>query len=97
LSGSQIAASYAAGVSVYLPPSTVATNVVPVLFNVSGSNLNLSWPADHLGWTLQVQTNSLNSGLGTNWVPVPGSASTTNVVIPINPANGSVFYRLTYP
>jgi hypothetical protein len=41
----------------------------------SGSTISLSWPADHLGWHLQVQTNTLGTGLGTNWVTVPGSDS----------------------
>jgi len=96
LSSTQVASDYAAGQSVYLPPVTVATNSVPVTFSVSSGNLNLSWPPDHQGWQLQAQTNSLSTGLGTNWVTVPGSASVTNEVIPIGPANGAVFYRLFY-
>jgi hypothetical protein len=96
LSGSQVAADYAAGQSVYLPPFTTATNSVPLQFSVSGGNLNIAWPPDHKGWTLQVQTNSLNSGLGVNWVAAPNSTTVTNMTIPINPANGSVFYRLYY-
>jgi hypothetical protein len=59
--------------------------------------LDLSWPLDHTGWTLQAQTNSSDVGLGTNWVPVGGSASTNHVVVTIDPANGTVFYRLVYP
>lgn len=39
--------------------STTPTNIT---CTVSGGNLNLSWPADHLGWSLQVQTNSLDVG-----------------------------------
>jgi autotransporter-associated beta strand protein len=67
----------------------------PVLANsVADGNLTLSWPADHTGWTLQVQTNSLGEGLGTNWVDVPGSASTNAVTIPVTSANEAVFYRL---
>ena len=60
-----------------------------------GSNLVFTWPADHRGWRLQVQTNSLVSGIGTNWITMPGSISVTSVTNPINPANGSVFYRLS--
>lgn len=96
LSASQIAANYTAGVGVYLPPVTVSTVPTNIVSSVSGGSLTLSWPADHLGWTLQVQTNALTSGLGANWVSVPGSSSTNSVVIPIDPANGSVFYRLFY-
>jgi hypothetical protein len=96
LSPTQIASDYAAGQSVFLPPTTVSTSVVPMTFSASGGNLNLSWPPDHLGWTLQVQTNSLSSGLGTNWVTVPGSTTVTNVSIPVNASDDSVFYRLMY-
>ena len=62
---------------------------------VSGNLLNISWPAS--GGRLQSQTNSPGVGLGTNWVTVPGSPGTNHVVIPVDPANGSVFYRLAVP
>ena len=78
--------------------STVATNVVPITATVVGGNsLQLAWPTDHTGWTLEVQTNSLNAGLGTNWVRVATSTTTNVVSVPIVKANGSVFYRLIYP
>jgi hypothetical protein len=64
---------------------------------ISGSQLQLSWPQDHLGWSLQIQTNSLSKGLGTNWAVVPNSQLANQIFIPINPANGSVFLRLIYP
>jgi hypothetical protein len=64
---------------------------------VSGSQLNLSWPADHTGWRLQVQTNSASVGLRTNWSDVAGSTTVNNVSVTINPVNGCVFYRLIYP
>jgi|GEM_PF-729180 len=64
---------------------------------VSGSQLQLSWPQDHLGWLLQIQTNSLSTGLGTNWVVIPDSQLTNQIFIPVVPANGSVFLRLIYP
>lgn len=65
-------------------------------FTVSTSNgqIGLAWPQDHTGWSLQVQTNSL---LGTNWVTVPASTLTNQILFPVNPANGSVFFRLIYP
>jgi hypothetical protein len=59
--------------------------------------MQLSWPQDHAGWQLQIQTNSATVGLGTNWVNVPGSTATNQIFIPINPNNGSVFLRLAYP
>jgi Domain of unknown function (DUF5010)/DUF5010 C-terminal domain/F5/8 type C domain len=63
----------------------------------SGSAILLSWPMDHLGWHLQVQTNILGTGLSTNWVTLPGSDAVTSTNITINPANGAVFYRLVSP
>ncbi len=79
--------------------STLTVNSQPtnIVFSVTGGQLTLSWPADHTGWELQVQTNGLAVGISTNWTPVPGSTSVNSVVIPINLTNGSVFYRMVYP
>jgi fibronectin-binding autotransporter adhesin len=76
--------------------SAVSVNPTPppIAFNVGGGTLTLSWPQDHTGWILQVQTNSPGVGLGTNWVAVPGSTATNAVSIPINANSGSAFYRL---
>ncbi len=71
-------------------PSLTPTNI---LLQASSGQLQLSWPQDHLGWWLQIQTNSL----GTNWTLVPGSTNNDQIVIPINPTNASVFLRLVYP
>jgi hypothetical protein len=73
--------------------SPVNPNPGPILFSLTGNQLNLGWPTN-LGWTLQAQTNNLSTGLSTNWVDVAGSTTVTNMVIPVAPANGSVFYRL---
>jgi len=72
--------------------STVATNSTNITFSISGTNVTLSWPSDHLGWYLQMQTNGLRS---TNWVDVAGSSSVTNMVIPVNPSIPTVFYRMS--
>jgi autotransporter-associated beta strand protein len=78
--------------------ATVNTTPVPITFSVSGSTLTLSWPADHLGWHLQMQTNTLGAGLRTNgWVVVPGSDQITSTNISITKTNPTVFYRITYP
>jgi hypothetical protein len=63
--------------------------------SLSGSLLSLSWPAGQ-GWRLQVQTNSLATGLGTNWFYLTdGSVNSTNITV--ISANPTVFYRLKYP
>jgi autotransporter-associated beta strand protein len=63
---------------------------------LSGNTLSLAWPTNS-GWILQTQTNTLTSGLTTNWLTVPGSTSISNTSVTLNPANGAVFYRLAHP
>jgi hypothetical protein len=77
--------------------SAVNSNPTNIVFAAANNELSLSWPADHIGWQLQAQTNRLTVGLSTNWVNVAGSTGTNQVVVPLNLANGSVFYRLVYP
>jgi uncharacterized protein with beta-barrel porin domain len=77
--------------------STVNTARTNITMVKSNNQLNLSWPADHTGWRLQVQSNSVSVGLRSNWVDVAGSTVTNNVSITISPANGAVFYRMVYP
>ena len=77
----------------------VNLNPTNIVFSVSGNKVNLSWPTDHIGWALQVQTNSLANGLQLNsnaWVTVPGSTMVNSTNFPIDPANASVYYRLVY-
>jgi hypothetical protein len=73
--------------------NTTPTNIVTT---VSGNQLTISWPADHTGWTLQSQTNTLGTGIGTNWFDVVGSTVTNQVINTIDPASPAVFYRLKY-
>jgi len=77
--------------------------VAPALMNptnittqVTGNNLELSWPLDHTGWQLQVQTNQLAVGLGTNWSTISASTTTNQITFPIYLQNGCVFFRLMY-
>jgi hypothetical protein len=76
--------------------NAVNLNSSNMMFSVAGGQLTLKWPSDQVGWTLQGQTNIPGVGLTTNWVDVPASTSTNEVVIPISPTNGSVFYRLRH-
>ena len=63
--------------------------------SVAGGVLSLSWPAGQ-GWRLQMQTNSLSTGLSTNWVYLTdGSVSSTNITV--DAAKPTVFYRLKNP
>ena len=84
--------------SISVLPATVVSTAPVTLTNLfSNGNLNLSWPSDHTGWRLEAQTNSLTSGLGTNWVTWPNSATTNSIAIPVDAQNPSVFFRLAYP
>ncbi len=73
---------------------TSATNPTNLLASVSGSTLTLSWPVDHLGWTLQAQTNDLGIALGNGWVDVAGSAAVNQWVVAMDATLPTVFYRL---
>ncbi len=75
----------------------VATNPTNITVTVTGGLLTLAWPPDHLGWSLQVQTNALTTGLGNNWVTIPGSETVNTTNFPVDPAQPAVFYRLIYP
>ncbi|MGH7951445.1 MAG: carbohydrate-binding protein [Limisphaerales bacterium] len=95
-----VSATNAAGESA----NSTAVSVRPVSltpphvnFGTEGGQLQIVWPQNRTGWTLQVQTNSLEAGIGTNWVTVPDSEATNQIMMPMNPANGSVFFRLVYP
>jgi len=57
----------------------------------SGNQFRLSWPADHTGWRLQMQTNVLE----TNWVSVLNANYVNLVLSPMT--NGGIFFRLVYP
>jgi hypothetical protein len=79
-----------------IPPGVLnpytATNPMNVTASVSSNTLTIAWPADHLGWILQAQTNGLSTG---QWFDLSGSSDVNSVAIPINPANPAVFYRLS--
>lgn len=71
-------------------PSLVPTNIV---FQLVDDQLNLSWPADHFGWRLQYETNLTDS----NWITMANSTNVISTNVTINPANGSLFFRMIYP
>ena len=73
----------------------VNMNPTNITAAVLGDTLNLSWPADHLGWTLQ--TNSVGLAATDHWFQCPGSSLVTNVTIKPNLYETNVFYRLIYP
>jgi hypothetical protein len=77
--------------------TAVATTPPTLTSALVGNNLNISWPADYLGWRLMAQTNQISAGLTANWVLVPNSETVTSVSIPVDQANPTVFFKLTSP
>ncbi len=80
--------------------STIANYPTNLTFHLSGNTLTIGWPATHLGWILQTQTNALTAGLTTptnTWHDLSGSAAVTQTNLGINPANPAVFFRLRHP
>jgi 4-phytase/acid phosphatase len=69
-------------------------NPTNITASVSSSTLTIAWPADHIGWILQAQTNGLSTG---QWFDLPGSSDVNALAIPMDPANPAVFYRLRLP
>ncbi len=78
-------------------PGGTASYPTNITSSFGGGTLSLSWPATHLGWFLQQQTNSRAIGLSTNWSDITGSDAMTSTNMAVNPANPTVFYRLRHP
>jgi hypothetical protein len=76
---------------------TVPAQPAAIIPSFANGMLNLAWPAAQTGFRLLAQTNLSGEGLTTNWQPVPLSETTNRMTIPLNAANGSVFFRLVYP
>lgn len=76
-----------------------APSLIPPLLicQLADGQLQFSWPLDHYGWHLEMQTNPISGGLGTNWIAVAGSQTTNEIAILLNAGNGSAFFRLVYP
>jgi hypothetical protein len=77
--------------------SVVSTAVAPPELQYAITPTNtfvVSWSGS--GFHLQAQTNTVGVGLSTNWGDYPGGTASP-VIVPINPANGSVFLRLVSP
>ena len=56
----------------------------------TGGGLSFTWPGS---FKLQAQTNSLSTGLGTNWFDYPGGGA-SGVTVPVDAASPAVFFRL---
>ncbi len=83
-------------VNVTLQPNQSPFNLTTIV--VGGTNLSLNWPADHIGYNLQMQTNNVSKGvskIASDWGSI-GYETTNAASIPINKGTNA-FYRLVYP
>jgi autotransporter-associated beta strand protein len=73
--------------------SVIATAVNPptLQYSQTGNALTLSWV--EAGFKLQAQTNNLSTGVSSNWGDYPAGTASP-VVVDMDAANGSVFFRL---
>ncbi len=76
--------------------STNSVVVTPPTLAVAqaGNVLTFSWSNGSGSFHLQSQTNAINVGITGTWTDYPGGASSP-VPVTINPANATVFYRLS--
>jgi autotransporter-associated beta strand protein len=72
-------------VGIAAPPTLGMTQI--------GNNLQFTWTGSY---KLQAQTNSLAVGISNNWADYPGGG-TSGVIVPMDAANGAVFFRLATP
>ncbi len=75
---------------------TVNPNPTNLVWAANGNWLQFSWPVDHIGWTLEFQTNLSTSGPG-NWQIWPGSANTNSITVSNSLSSGALFFRLRFP
>jgi hypothetical protein len=95
-----VSATNSAGEGTYSAQASAqpVSSVAPQLgFALSAGQYTLNWSADHIGWSLQMQTNAAGTGLGTNWVTISGAAMTNQWSLPVNTTGAGAFFRLVSP
>jgi autotransporter-associated beta strand protein len=76
-------------------PPAINPNPTNILVSVSGNQLTLSWPTDHIGWLLQ--SNSVGLINTDAWFTVSGSGSTNQLNFTVDATKTNVFYRMIKP
>jgi len=75
--------------------STGPSGPASITNRLTGNTLSLTWPAGQ-GWRLVSQTNTLSTGLSTNWGTVPGYTD-GSYGITVDTTKATIFYKLIYP
>ncbi|HSY18968.1 MAG TPA: glycoside hydrolase family 97 N-terminal domain-containing protein [Candidatus Acidoferrales bacterium] len=74
----------------------VSTNRTSVSAHLTPTNtMAVTWPATYTGWRLQTQP--IGTGISNAWSEVPGSATNSELQIPLNPDSAGALFRLVYP
>jgi autotransporter-associated beta strand protein len=73
----------------------INTNPTNITTSVSGNTLTLSWPADHIGWSLL--SNSVGLTSPGSWFLVPGSQFTNQEFLTPDTSKTNVFFRMSLP
>jgi hypothetical protein len=73
--------------------TTGSASPATITLAVSAGRLMLSWPVIWTGLHVQVQTNSLMTGLGTNWVTISGTDGANSYPVTVDPSV-TAYYRL---
>jgi hypothetical protein len=82
------------GVLTISAPS-IPTTPTNLTISLSGGSINLSWPANYLGWI--AQSNAVSVADANGWFDIPGSSSVTSLVITPSPNWMEMYYRLRSP
>jgi len=75
--------------------ATIPTTPTNITIIASGSTITMSWPSTYLGWSLQ--SNSVGLLSTNSWFIVPGSSSSTSLIITRDLTKTNVFYRMSLP
>jgi hypothetical protein len=73
----------------------VSLSQLPVNFSITNNGVQFSWPSDHTGWRLMMNTNDLGNSAA--WQPVLNSSATNQIWLPLDATQPNVFFRLVYP
>jgi len=77
--------------SLQVSAQTISLSPFTASLSANNGQLQLTWPANHTGWRLQMNTNLST----TNWQDVSGANATNQILI--KPTNANAFFRLVYP
>jgi len=92
---SAVSAGGESGDSLEASASPVSSVPPQVSVGVNGNGIEIAWPESHTGWRLETNASSIADPGA--WHTLPGGAATNHVILPVDPSNTNVFYRLVYP